>query len=164
MAIFSLLDLFARPIPSAQFFQTSAHLTPPVHPSLYHCQSGPTYRPFSLVFYPSRTGLVSVRRHRPSLACAPGLRRQLTRSRVPHFASEPRTEARHPPDPRVCMSLATYLAPHASLGSAYSCAALVPTLALELLATPQAATPSFPFHGVLVSRPFSFPVPTMIHT
>jgi hypothetical protein len=105
-----------------------------------------------------------VRRHRPSLACTPGLRRHLTSSHAQHFASEPRTEARHPPDPRVRTSLATYLALHTSLGSAYPFAALVPALALELLATPRAMAPAVSFHGVLVSRPFSIPVPMTIHT
>jgi hypothetical protein len=133
---------------------------PPAHPSLYRCQSGRTYRPFSLVFHPSRTVLVLVRRNRPSLACAPALCRQLTSSRAPHFASEPRTEARHPPDPRVCTSRATYLAMHASLGSAHLFAALVPALALELLATPRVATPgvSLPQYFVVHSFLF-FPCP-----
>jgi hypothetical protein len=138
-ALPTLLGLQGRRSPSRDICRLSN--LPTHHSPLSRCQPGPTYRPFSLVFHPSQTGFMSVRRHRPSLSCAPSLRRQLTSSRAPNFVSEPRTEARHPPDPRVCMSLATYLAPHASLGSAHLCAALVPALALELLATPWAATP-----------------------
>jgi hypothetical protein len=168
--VHSLFFFFLQPISHGQLLSSwhvlSAHpvglvlsnvgpSNPPAHPSLYRYQSGPTYRPFSLVFHPSRTRLVSVRRHRPSLVCAHALCHQLTTSSASHFTSEPRTEARHQPDPPVCTSLATYFAQHASLGSAHPCATLVPTLALELLATTRAARPG-------VSLPQYFVVPSFI--
>jgi hypothetical protein len=83
--------------------------------------------PVSLVFHPERTGLESVHRHRPSSACTPGLCLVIARSRASCFAPELHTlvhrHACRPLDPRVCVFVATYLAPQAWLDSAHPCTA-----------------------------------------
>jgi hypothetical protein len=81
----------------------------------------------------------------PAILGLPGLRPWPPSSCVSWFAPEVLTLAGlspcRSPGPHVRTSLAAYLARHASLGSAHSCATLVLALALELLATPWAATP-----------------------